>query len=532
MLIVVGFALFFFIGISAMLARALAATGTERSRVLDVAEAQARGDARAVLSATPACARQPACVTATTTFVDELKRGGRVEILQYEPSVQLPLTRVTGTGRVAWRAGSEPARSCSACASAATARCPARRSSCSRSLPRSATTTPAPMTGNFPPEHVLRFAVMARLRFLLPIFALLVLFPAAAHAQKPDEQALYQDGPDGRYLLDGDWLFRLDATDQGVKQRWMRSASKAGWSRVKVPNVWNLGDASNESMAGGIGWYRKDFELPSADSALEWAFRFESVNYRARVWLNGAPIGENAGAYLPFEVQAANALKRRGKNRLVVRVDSRRLDSDFPPARTNADGVPSGGWWNYSGIQREVYLKKLDTVDFQKVQVRPEIACGTCDASVRMDLNLRNVTARGQRVTLTGKFGDRNVNFGSKTIGADGDRRVHQADQDRQAAPVVAAEPEPLRRLLHRPRRRGQGRRLQPAQRHPLDQGLPGQALPQRRADQHPRHGAARGLQGGRLRDRQRAPRGAGEAHQGSRRHGAAHALPVPPVHA
>ena len=35
MLIVVGFALFFFIGISAMLARALAATGTERSRVLD-----------------------------------------------------------------------------------------------------------------------------------------------------------------------------------------------------------------------------------------------------------------------------------------------------------------------------------------------------------------------------------------------------------------------------------------------------------------------------------------------------------------
>ena len=44
-------------------------------------------------------------MSATTTFVDELKRGGRVEILQYEPSVQLPLTRVTGTGRVAWRAG-------------------------------------------------------------------------------------------------------------------------------------------------------------------------------------------------------------------------------------------------------------------------------------------------------------------------------------------------------------------------------------------------------------------------------------------
>ncbi|MBE2318845.1 beta galactosidase jelly roll domain-containing protein [Solirubrobacter sp. CPCC 204708] len=261
---------------------------------------------------------------------------------------------------------------------------------------------------------------MARLRFLLPIFALLALFPAAAHAEKPNEQALYQDGPEGRYLLDGDWLFRLDPTDQGIKQRWMRSTSKSGWNTVEVPNVWNLGDPSNESMAGGVGWYRKDFELPNADSALEWAFRFESVNYRTRVWLNGKPIGENTGAYIPFEIEAADAVKRRGTNRLVVRVDSKRLDRDFPPARTNADGVPSGGWWNYSGIQREVYLKKLDTVDFQTVTVRPELSCGTCDATVRMDLDLRNVTRDGQRVTVTGKFGDRNVRLGTKTLGPDG----------------------------------------------------------------------------------------------------------------
>ena len=79
----------------------------------------------------------------------------------------------------------------------------------------------------------------------------------------------------------------------------MRSTSTSGWTKVKVPNVWNLGDPSNESMSGGIGWYRKDFELPNADSALAWAFRFESVNYRAQIWLNGKPIGENTGAYVP-----------------------------------------------------------------------------------------------------------------------------------------------------------------------------------------------------------------------------------------
>jgi hypothetical protein len=104
-LIVAGFGVFVFLGISAMLARALSATGTERSRVLELVQAEARGDARAVLAGTPACSREPACVAATDAFVARLKQPGEVEILQYRPAVQLPLTRVTATGRVAWRAG-------------------------------------------------------------------------------------------------------------------------------------------------------------------------------------------------------------------------------------------------------------------------------------------------------------------------------------------------------------------------------------------------------------------------------------------
>src|SRR3954451_8050289 len=260
-----------------------------------------------------------------------------------------------------------------------------------------------------------------RLRFLLPIFALLLLVAphAARAAVKPTEKALYKDGPEGRYLLDGEWLFRLDNEDQGVKNRFMRQTSSSGLSKVTGPNVWTLGDPSNESMAGGIGWYRKDFELPSADSSLAWAFRFESVNYRSTVWLNGTPLGENTGAYIPFEL-LAKALKRTGTNRLVVRVDSRRKITDFPPAGLNTDGVPTGGWWNYSGIQREVYLRKLDTVDFQKVQVRPVIECATCPASVQVKINLKNVTRAGQRATITGKYGKDRLELGTQSIGPDG----------------------------------------------------------------------------------------------------------------
>jgi hypothetical protein len=104
-LIVVGFGVFVFLGISAMLARALSATGTERSRVLDVVRAEARGDIKTVLQNTPACAQEPACAAATRAFVSELKRPGDVQILQYRPSAQMPITNGIGTGRVAWRAG-------------------------------------------------------------------------------------------------------------------------------------------------------------------------------------------------------------------------------------------------------------------------------------------------------------------------------------------------------------------------------------------------------------------------------------------
>jgi hypothetical protein len=103
--IVVGIAAVLFAGFSLLLARALTGAGEERGRVLDALHAQARGDARGVLALLPACARQPACARMMRQRTAALRRPGRVEILRYEPSVQVALTRRVGTARVAWRAG-------------------------------------------------------------------------------------------------------------------------------------------------------------------------------------------------------------------------------------------------------------------------------------------------------------------------------------------------------------------------------------------------------------------------------------------
>jgi beta-glucuronidase len=285
---------------------------------------------------------------------------------------------------------------------------------------------------------------MSRLRHLILAAAALAAAAPAAHAQTPGPTdpaappasapapepapnyradtprrgALYQAGPTGRYLMGGTWLFRSDVGSRGLNAGWQRNASTAGWSRVTVPNAWNATDQSPESFLGGVGWYRKDFKLPSNARRFAWIVRFESVNYRSRVWLNGRPLGTNRGAYLPFELRLpSGVLKRGATNRLVIRVDNRRFPTDFPPSNLNSKGQPTGGWWNYGGLLREVYLRRVDRVDFSTVQVQPDLPCATCDARVRVRVTVRNFSDRPQRIRLTGRFGNRRFALGTKATG-------------------------------------------------------------------------------------------------------------------
>lgn len=96
---------FVFLGVAVLLGRGLTGAVSERADVLDLVEAEAAGNADAALAKLPACRAEPACAQVMRDRVRELRRPGDVEILSYEPSVQLALTNRTGTGRVAWRAG-------------------------------------------------------------------------------------------------------------------------------------------------------------------------------------------------------------------------------------------------------------------------------------------------------------------------------------------------------------------------------------------------------------------------------------------
>jgi beta-glucuronidase len=238
---------------------------------------------------------------------------------------------------------------------------------------------------------------------------------SAQQAAAPDPRPVTQDGPSGRYMLDGQWLLRVDRSDRGAGQHWERRRSTAGWTPVTVPNAWNANDRTSSGFIGAPAWYRRDFRLPSRANGLDWLVRFDSVNYRATVWLNGTRVGGHAGGFVPFELPL-KALNRGGLNRLVVRVDNRRLPTDFPPTTFTRTNEPRGGWWNYGGLVRDVYLRRIDRVAFDRVIVRPSVPCPACRVTVRLTTVVGNVSGRRRRVRVRANFGGLAVDMGTVAV--------------------------------------------------------------------------------------------------------------------
>lgn len=99
LLIVVG--VIVFLGISALLARAFNADGTERTAITSLVQAEAAGDASGVRTRLDACGGA-ACRARTVTLASSLRRPGHVVILTLDTSASFSLSATTGTARVAW----------------------------------------------------------------------------------------------------------------------------------------------------------------------------------------------------------------------------------------------------------------------------------------------------------------------------------------------------------------------------------------------------------------------------------------------
>ena len=243
--------------------------------------------------------------------------------------------------------------------------------------------------------------------------------------ERPAGKPLIREGQPTRQLLGGTWYFRQDdELTAGDTERWYAQRDLTGWTEVDVPFNWNATDVTENRSS--VGWYRKEFKVPLGSRREQkgqlWKVRFEGSNYRTRVWLNGKVIGGQTGMF-PFELDLSGL--RKGRNTLVLKVSSLRSSTDLTHWRPAAyNGFGSGGWWNFGGLLREVYMRKVDMVDIEDVQVLPRLRKLRGPAKVEVRALVRNVTSQSRDVNLVFTVGGDRYVFDREQVDAGATREL------------------------------------------------------------------------------------------------------------
>ena len=156
-----------------------------------------------------------------------------------------------------------------------------------------------------------------------------------------------------RQNFDADWLFVLGDSTQMSQVDYNDSY----WRRLNVPHDWaregdffvgNPSGAGGGALPGGIGWYRKHFEVKGEEVKREKFFlEFDGVYMNSTVYVNGQKVGFRPYGYSSFEYDITPYIKQ-GENVVAVRVDN----SDQPNSR----------WYSGCGIYRHVWLTKTHPI--------------------------------------------------------------------------------------------------------------------------------------------------------------------------
>lgn len=199
-------------------------------------------------------------------------------------------------------------------------------------------------------------------------------------------------------LLNGKWNAIIDPYQQGRRTAIYRNRvlkDKAdfkeyafeGGLRLNVPSDWNSQIPELKYYEGTM-WYARKFEINKKSDENLFLY-FGAVNYRCRVYLNGALIGSHEGGFTPFQFNVTNVVKEGG-NFLAVEVDNTRT----------ADAIPalSFDWWNYGGITRDVmlvhtpknyirdYFIQLDKYDSDRIHAEVQLSAQNAGQLVKIEI--------------------------------------------------------------------------------------------------------------------------------------------------
>ncbi len=207
-------------------------------------------------------------------------------------------------------------------------------------------------------------------------------------------------GPGDRAQLDGLWRVRRDREDEGLDKGFQ--AGKFSGELIRVPFVPDATKISGRRgiayFRGTVAWYRTGLTVPVDGT---YAIRFESVNHKAQVFVDGKRVATHTGEYLPFETKTF--LTAGTRHTLVVRADYR------GPMAMKRDGWHRL-WFNFGGINRGVSIRRIGPSELLHPTLRTRLSRGA--ALVNMTVHVHNNAApRALGVKGTLSRGDRKVGF-------------------------------------------------------------------------------------------------------------------------
>jgi beta-galactosidase len=232
---------------------------------------------------------------------------------------------------------------------------------------------------------------------------------------------LDQPAPRERLLLDFGWRFHLGHANDpakdfglGLRRREAQFAKSGGflpvtrpdfkdndWREIDLPHDWAVElpftDAplvfhqgakpvGREFPETSVGWYRKIFDLPKADTGKRISIDFDGVFRDAMVMFNGHYLGENQSGYAPCRFDVTDLANFGDKNVLVVR----------------ADATLGEGWfYEGAGIYRHVWLKKTDPLHLvpEGTFIRSELRGSSAIIRITAEVNNEMDVGRTCRVT-------------------------------------------------------------------------------------------------------------------------------------
>jgi beta-galactosidase len=263
--------------------------------------------------------------------------------------------------------------------------------------------------------------IMAARAKQAPIFFIVMLFIIICSACSLQNK----ENIDRKQLFDFNWKFALGDNPAASQTNFNDSS----WRNLDLPHDWSIeGNIDKNNPTGqaggyfpaGIGWYRKNFYVPSSWKGKHISIYFEGVYMNSEVFINGKSLGVHPYGYTSFYYDLTPYLEYNKKNVISVRVD-------------NSQQINSR-WYSGSGIYRHVWLGVTNPVYFSQwgtVITTPDV--NKKNATVHIKSLIKNETSLPRSIVLSSQIIDKN----NKAVGNNELKIDLPADSEKEVVQTI-----------------------------------------------------------------------------------------------